>query len=215
VGQVAFDPADRDHFVLRGTWALLTTRDDGASFTWSCAVGAGFDRLTEDPVVAISESGRVHLGTFDGLRRSSVTACDYEDGAPPTWGSFAIDVERDPHDGRTLWVAMSPGDAANTLLRSIDEGDSYEVVHTFDVGLLLERVRLAPSDPMRLYVSGAVPRMDTEPRHVYVLHSEDGGDTFTQVEIPLLDGERNAHVLAVDPLDADRALVRVTRATTD
>ena len=215
VGQVAFDATDREHFLLRGTWALMTTHDGGESFTWTCAVAADFDRLTEDPPALITESGRVVLGTFDGLRVSSPEACDYADAAAPAWGAFAIDVQRDPHDARTFYVAMSPGDRANTLLRSRDEGASFEVVHTFDFGLLLERVRLSPSDPLRMYVTGAVPRMGMEPRHVFFHRSTDGGQTFTAIEIPLLEGERNAHVLAIDPMNAERALVRMTRAVTD
>jgi MYXO-CTERM domain-containing protein len=215
IGQVAFDATDRDHFLLRGTWALMTTRDGGESFTWTCAVAADFDRLTEDPPALVTESGRVVLGTFDGLRLSSTEGCDYTDAAAPAWGAFAIDVQPDPNDARTFYVAMSPGDRANTLLRSRDEGGSFEVLHTFDFGLLLERVRLSPSDPMRMYVTGAVPRMGMEPRRVFFHRSSDGGETFTAIEIPLLEGERNAHVLAVDPMNADRALVRMTRAVTD
>lgn len=215
VGQVAFNPVDRDHFVLRGTWALLTTHDDGASFTWTCATAAGFDRLSEDPAMAITGSARVHLGTFDGLRRSSTLACDYADANPPAWGSYTIDVQNDPFDDRALWVAMSPGDAPNTLLHSSDEGESFEVLSSFEPGLLLERVRAAPNAAMRLYASGAIPRAGDEPRRAYVFASSDGGVNFSRTEVALLEGERNLHVLAVDPLDADRALVRVTRAVTD
>ena len=43
LGQIAFDPSDPSHLVIRGTWALLTTRDDGASYTWTCARAVGYD----------------------------------------------------------------------------------------------------------------------------------------------------------------------------
>ena len=215
IGQIAFDPSDRDHFVLRGTWAFLTTRDGGESFTWSCAVAIDYDRLSEDPPIAVTESGRISLGTFDGLRLSTTRGCDYTDGPAGAWGSYAIDVIPDPHDDRGLWVAMSPGDADNTLIHSTNEGESFEVVHTFDPGLLLERVRVSPSDPSRVYISGAIPRMGMEPRQVFFFRSSDGGRTFESTEIPLNMDERNAHVLAVDPLNPDRALVRMTRVVTD
>ncbi len=215
IGQIAFDPADPDHFVMRGTWAFLTTHDGGETFTWSCAVAIAFDRLSEDPPIAVTESGRISLGTFDGLRRSTVRGCDYENGAGDSFGSYAIDVQRDPNDPRGLWVAMSPGDRGNTLLHSTNEGDAYELAYTFDAGVLLERVRVSPSDPMRMYVSGAIPRMGMEPRHVFFFRSEDGGATFDSTEIPLMMDERNAHVLAVDPLNPLRALVRMTRVVTD
>lgn len=215
IGQVAFHPRDRATFVLRGTWALLVTRDDGRSFTWTCAVVAGFDRLNEDPPVAITGSGRIALGTFDGLRLSVADGCAYEDAPAPAWGTYAIDVQPDPADARALWVVLSPGDRENVLLRSRDEGASFETVASFPRGVLLEKVRIAPSDTQRIYVTGARPRMGSEPRRVFFFRSADGGLTFESTEIPLLDGERNAHVLAVDPDDAARALVRMTRAVTD
>jgi len=216
VAQVAFDPADREHFILRGTWALLTTRDDGETFTWTCAVAAGFDRLSEDPPTVITESGRVAFGTFDGLRRSaSLDGCEYQDGPAATRGAYVIDVQPDPHDPRAIWAVYSPGDRENTVLLSRDEGESFEVTATFETGMLLERVRVAPSDAMRVYVTGAIPRMGEEPRHAFIHRSVDGGRTFEAFEIPLLPEERNAHVLAVDPDDAQRVLVRMTRSVTD
>ncbi|MBN8614200.1 MAG: hypothetical protein J0L92_26615 [Deltaproteobacteria bacterium] len=214
IGQIAFDPSDRDHFVLRGTWAFLTTRDGGDTFTWSCAIAIDYDRLTEDPPIAITASGRIAVGTFDGLRSSSARGCEYLDAPGDAWGTYAIDVQRDPHDDAGLWVAMSPGDRGNTLIHSTNEGESFEVAHTFEAGVL-ERVRVAPNDPMRIYVSGAIPRTSMETRHVFVFHSEDRGATFAPVEIPLTSEERNAHVVAVDPTDSDRALVRMTRIVTD
>jgi hypothetical protein len=216
IGLVAFDPLDRDHFVLRGTWALLTTRDGGETFTWSCAVAADFDRYTEDPPVVLTESGRIALGTFDGLRRSSVAGCDYEDGPDLVRGAYVIDLQPDPRDPRALWAVSSPGDRPNTILRSLDEGATFETMSTFEPGVLLERVRLAPSDPMRMYASGAAPRSGELPRRAFFFPSIDGGRTFTTIEIPLLtEDERNVHVVGVDPTDAARALVRVTRRVTD
>ncbi len=216
IGLVAFDPVDRDHLVLRGTWALLTTRDGGETFTWSCAVAAGFDRLTEDPPVVVTASGAIALGTFDGLRRSTASGCDYEDGPAPVRGAYVIDAQPDPHDPRAIWAVSSPGDRPNTILRSGDEGASFETLASFDPGVLLERVRLAASDPLRVYASGAIPMTATEPRRAFLFRSVDGGRTFVSTEIPLLTAdERNVHVVAVDPTDAQRALVRVTRRATD
>lgn len=220
VGLVAFDPVDRDHFVLRGTWALLTTDDGGASFHWTCAVAVDFDRTTEDPAVALTQSGRLAVGTFDGLRLSDASACDYADGPDATRGAFAIDVQTDPSDPRGLYVVRSPGDAPNTILHSVDEGASFQALTVPHETVLLERVRIAPSDTSRIYASGAVPTTSTTSRQAFVFRSIDGGATWASTEIALLrEGEgideRNVHVLAVDPTDADRVFVRVTRRTTD
>ncbi len=214
IGEIAFDPSDPEHFVMRTTWALLTTRDDGRSFTWTCAAAVGFDRLTEDPPVVVAEGGALVLGTFNGLRRSDAQACGYLDGPASTLGAFAIDVQRD--NTGALWVAMSPGDAVNTFQRSTDGGVTFTTMGSAPEGVLLEKMRIAPSDARRIYASGAVPRTSSTPRRAVFLHSEDGGVTFATTELPLLsDEERNAHVLAVDPTNPARVLVRMVRRVTD
>ncbi|MBN8614204.1 MAG: hypothetical protein J0L92_26635 [Deltaproteobacteria bacterium] len=215
VGLVAFDPSDRDHFLLRGTWAFLTTHDDGASFRWTCADAAGFDRFTEDPAVMIGSDARVLVGTFDGLRRSNDVACEYVDAVGDVGTSYIIDLQPDTMDPRVVWAVRTPGDAPNTLLRSEDDGATFAVAHEFEFGILLDRVRVAPSDPRTVYVSGAAPRRGDTPRRAMVLASFDGAETFTTAEIPLLDGERSVHVLAVDPANPRRALFRMTRTVTD
>lgn len=214
VGQITFDRTNPDHFVMRTTWALLTTRDNGRSFTWTCAAAAGFDRIIEDPPIAIAESDALIVGTFDGVRRSDPSGCGYFDGQASTRDSFAIDVQEDSTGA--IWVAMSPGDAPNTFQRSTDDGVTFTTMGTAPPDLLLERMRIAPSDPTRIYASGAIPRTSSTPRRALFLHSEDGGATFATTDIPLLtDDERNVHVLAVDPTDPSRVLVRVVRRVTD
>jgi len=214
VGQITFDRSDPDHFVMRTTWALLTTRDNGRSFTWTCATAAGFDRLIEDPPLVIAESGPLVVGTFDGIRRSDPSGCGYFDGQASTRGSFAIDVQEDSTGA--IWVAMSPGDAVNTFLRSTDGGLTFTTMGSAPADLLLERMRIAPSDPMRIYASGAIPGIRSVPRRTVFIYSEDGGVTFASTEIPLLSAEeRNAHVVAVDPTNASRVLVRMVRRVTD
>lgn len=220
VGAIAFDPGDPDHVVVRATWAILESRDGGASFTWRCAAAVGYDRTTEDPPVAVAEGGEIFAGTFDGIAHGGPDGCAWalvgdEDGV----GQYAIDLERAPGDPRTLYAMMSPGAVDNTLLRSTDAGATWEVMGLPRPGtpvFLAERIALAPSDPMRVYVSGAVPATATDPlRHAFFLRSEDGGRTFVEHELPLEGEERNAHVLGVDPLDPDRVFLRMSRRVTD
>ena len=214
VGQITFDRTNPDHFVMRSTWALLTTHDNGRSFTWTCATAAGFDRIIEDPPLAIAESAALIVGTFDGIRRSDPSGCGYFDGQASTRGAFAIDVQEDSTGA--IWTAMSPGDEVNTVQRSTDSGLTFTTVGAAPEGVLLEKLRIAPSDPMRVYASGAIPSTASMPRRAVFLHSEDGGVTFTRTELPLLTiEERNAHVLAVDPTNPSRVLVRIVRRVTD
>lgn len=217
VGAITFDPADPEHLLVRTTWALLESHDDGATFTWRCAAAVGYDRTTEDPPIAIVESGETFAGTFDGVTHGSCAWSLVDD--PDAVGEYAIDLERDPSDPRALWLLMSPGAADNRLVRSLDEGVSWDTVGVPRAGeptFLAERMALAPSDPSRIYVSGAVPATSTTPmRAAFFYRSSDGGRTFAEREMPLEGEERNAHVLGVDPTDPDRVFLRMTRRVTD
>lgn len=222
LGQIAFDPVDPMHLVVRGTWAFLTTRDTGASFTWTCAHAIDYDRTIEDPRIAVFASGRVIAGTFAGLSRSDEAGCSYELATDPAVaGLLVIDVASDPFDPRAAWVATSPGDRPNTVLYTSDEGATFELRGSFDPGILLERVVPAPSDAMRVYTSGVALATATEPRHAYVWRSVDGARTFTPTELALIDvdrtdyGERNVHVDVVDPTNADVVFAHTVRRTTD
>ncbi len=222
LGQVAFDPVDATHLVVRGTWAFLTTRNEASSFTWTCARAIGSDREIEDPRIVVLASGRVLAGTFRGLARSDPTGCSYALVTDPALnGLLVIDIANDPFDPRAAWIATSPGDHPNTILRSSDEGATFELRGTFASGVLLERVVPSPSDAMRVYASGVALATATEPRHAYVWHSTDGAHTFTPAEISLVDvmrtdyGERNVHVDAVDPTNPDVVFAHTIRRPTD
>lgn len=224
VGSIVFDPTDRDHLVARATWTLLESHDGGESWFGRCANAVGYDRTTEDPAIVIVASGEMVAGTFDGVVVSHDDACQWSlSSDPDATGTYTIDVDRDPRDPRGVWAVQSPGSDDNTLIHSTDEGLTWDVVSipgpraTPDAPvLLLERVVLSPSDPMRVYVSGAVPASAASPmRHAFFYRSEDGGESFVGHEIPLETEERNAHVLAVDPTNADRIFMRMTRRVTD
>lgn len=222
VGEIAFDPLDPDHLVARATWAFLTTHDRGGSFTWTCARAVGYDRTIEDPPLAITASGRILAGTFDGIAISDPSGCEYGLVTDDTIADLLIiDLSVDPFDPHVVWAATSPGDRENTIARSPDEGTTWEPLASFETGILLERLVLSPSDPMRMYASGVALRTATTPRRAYVFRSIDGGHSFERTEIPLVDvdrtdyGERNVHVLGVDPTNPDVVFARVTRRITD
>ncbi|MBX3276175.1 MAG: hypothetical protein KF729_38335 [Sandaracinaceae bacterium] len=227
VGQIVFHPTDPDVIVARGTWGLAITEDGGASWRWLCAAVAGVDATREDPAILVTPDGSILFGTYDGLARSTPDRCAFERPAALD-GRFVIDLAPDASEPSVVWAIATSGGEPDEVFRSADEGRTFRRVGMPVDEILLERVRVAPSDPSRVYLSGAIPvvaiRYDggvpdggpaTTERRGMLLRSRDGGERFEVIEVPLLDEERNVHLLAVDPTDPDRLLVRMTRRIID
>lgn len=216
VGLLTFDRSDPEHMVMRSTWALIESYDGGASWFGRCAVAVGYERTTEDPPVVIASDGSIMAGIFNGLVRSDPTSCDFTPSPDEDVDNlYLIDLIDGPDGVQVSYGVTSPGDQANTIVRSGDDGATWTVLGTPNVEALLERVRVAPSDPSRVYVSGAIPGRGGMARRALFFRSDDDGRNYTETEIALEGEERNVHVLAVDPSNPDRVLVRVVRLVTD
>lgn len=216
IGELHFHPSDPNVIVARGTWGFVISEDGGESWQWLCAATASVDPVREDPAFAIMPDGALLVGSFAGLTRSTPERCDFDFPEEGLRDVYVIDVLRDPSTPTTAWAVLTDGAGPDSLWRSTDSGESFEQVSQDIDAILLERVRVAPSDASRVYLSGAIPiSMAGGARQAFVLRSSDGGQRFERTEVPLLDGERNVHVLAVDPTDPDRLFVRVLRRLTD
>lgn len=214
VERVAFDPSDPDRLVLQTTFGLVTSSDGGASWRWICAAAYRADPTSEDPDVVITPEGATVVGGFAGLGRSERSLCEWTFPAGPGQDTFIVDLERDPAVPTTIWAVASSGVEADWLLRSEDEGERWERVGQPIDEILVERMARAPSDPGRIYLTGAIPA-GAEPRRGFLLRSDDGGARFERIEIPLLDGERFPLIEAVDPTNPDRIFIQVSRRVVD
>jgi photosystem II stability/assembly factor-like uncharacterized protein len=215
VGQIAFDPRDPAHVVVRATWGLLMTRDGGRSWTWQCAAAVPFDGMREEPTIAVVPSGAVLAATFEGLVRTDPSGCRWYAPATAPRDAYVTDLALDPSAEGVVWCIESPGTRPDAIYRSDDEGNSWSRIAAPHERALTDRIRIAPSRPARLYTSGVIPRTDTEPRRGVVLRSDDRGASWTLLPVALLEGERTVFLLGIDPTDADRLLVRAVRGPTD
>jgi hypothetical protein len=212
IGAIAFHPNDRDTIVARATFGLVLSEDHGATWRWICAAVTDADPTREDPAILVAPDGSVLVGTFSGLARSTPDRCEFTPVGGNLDDVFVIDLDARRADPGVVYAVATSGVDPDVLMRSDDEGRTFSPLsETFDL-ILLEKVRVAPSDAMRVYLSGAIP---ATPRQGFFLRSIDGGESFIPIEIVFEDGERNVHVLAVDPSNPDRVLVRVTRSVVD
>ncbi len=217
LGLLVFHPADPNHIVARGTWGFVTTRDGGDRWTWQCADAVPFDRLREDPSMIFFSSGRLVAATFDGIFRSDPTQCVWSETDGTRMSSYVTDVFIDPSNPTMAWAVSSPGPSISPdmVYRSDDEGVTWTMVAMPHPNALTDRIRVAASDPMRIYTSGVLPAMGGAPRTGLVLRSDDRGATFRSLPIEFMGDERTVHLLGIDPMNADRVFVRVTRRVTD
>jgi hypothetical protein len=199
--------------VLGATFGLVVSTDGGERWRWSCAAAYGADPTIEDPDVVVADDGSVILGTFDGIEHGEPDLCEFAASLGDVQGAFAVDLEADPIRPERTWGLISTGLRADLLVRSDDRGRSWEPVGSPFEELLLERMAIAPSDSARIYIGAAIPS-PTTPR-AFFLRSDDGGETFAQIEIPLIEGERQCRVLGVDPTNSDRVFVRIARGQFD
>src|SRR5262249_61735009 len=63
--QLLSDPSNPSAFYLRATYGILASRDAGASWSWICESGVGYES-GEDPMMGIYADGTVMAGAFPG-----------------------------------------------------------------------------------------------------------------------------------------------------
>ena len=209
--QFLVHPTDPSVLGVSTTFGLVLSRDGGATWRWVCraATEAG---PNEDPVFAIASDGALLGAMFAGLVRSP-DGCAWDRPEPALRDRVVYDLGRHPVAPTTFFALTSDGGGQlNALFRSDDDGLHWSPTSPPIAPILFERVRIAPSDPRTVYLSGATPRTALEPRRAYVLRSLDGGASWETRSFDLEgEEERNVRVLAVDPARPQVLFMRVVK----
>ncbi len=209
VYQVLPSATDGNDLAFAATFGLAMP--DGArvdAWRWSCASAQG--RVSsEDPTVLAVDGGYL-AATFRGLMRLDAGGCRTE-VVDPAFERVFIDVQRGP-DGAVWALTSDGGDTANGIFVSHDDGLTFEARAAEIEVMLFERLRISPSDPQVMYLSGANPATADRPeREMAVFRSGDGGATWTRFDVPRREDERAIFLLEVDPDDPMRLYAYVSR----
>jgi hypothetical protein len=195
--------AGGERAIVRTNRGLIIEDAGGGSFRIVC--NEAFEAsLAEVPPLTVAADGRILLGTYAaGLLLSSPDACNF-DPLPDRFAElYPIDVETDQRGG--FFAAVLPRDGASAeLLQSTDEGRTAESLATLPGAP--SALEVAPSDGSRVYVSSTLAEDNLS--FGRLLTSHDAGRTFTEAEVELDASELRVFLLAVDPSEPDRVILR-------
>jgi hypothetical protein len=160
--------------------------------------------LSETPPVATLRDG-VLVATYDaGLVHISPDGCLAGSVSAPLNGR-TVSALAQAKDGQRVFAALDPTSGLPGGLLVSDDGHRWEQTATFQA--YVTAMAVAPSDPLRLYATAQLETVDGSPAHT-LLVSTDGGSSFQNRPIMLLNGEARAFLVAIDPDDNHRLFLR-------
>lgn len=222
---VVFDPHDGKTVYVRTTFGLVATHDGGSSWRSICerAMGVTSD---EDPSYVVTPKGTLVVGARGGIAVSRDGGCNFTFAGGK--GAYVLTDLATRPDGEIVAVLGLPpqlprgvgfadsspvssvagmAGADNHLVSSKDDAQSFSIGGgPIDSGLRIGSMKVAASDPARLYLSAV--RGEGDPPKGALLVSYDAGMTWTERKLDLLPGETSSVIGGVDPTHPDRVYVR-------
>jgi hypothetical protein len=193
---ITSDRADPHDVYVASTFGLLVSHDDACSLHWVCAANLGYDGPW-DPKYAISHDA-IFATTFRGLAISRDGGCSFT--MARDLGSKWIDaIDLGPTGD--VWVGTAISGAPNEVFVSRSDGATFTPVGLQSPKIFWKSVRVAPSDPGRVYASG----YEVAPPTAHLESSRDGGSSWTASRLAgvALGSTPIVLVAAVDPTAAD------------
>jgi hypothetical protein len=171
---------------------------------WRFLCAAATDASTADNApFALASDGVLRVGTFSGLWAGNVSGCALQSSPGALDGEYVKDIESGGSGGLVAVTSTSHGN--NGVYESLDEGASWARLGAQLPGSFLNSVRIAPSDPNRIYAVGRGPDLRFQ-----LYRSSDRAAHWDAAPIDTGEQERPV-LLAVDPLDPGRVWLAVDR----
>ena len=202
-------PAGRPHeIVLATNFGIITSEDDGATWTWSCEQ----DQQGSRDLYQYGAPGRLRLYARDavGLVFTDDGGCSWRVAAGSGLaGSVVTDAFPDPVDSMRVLAVAAP--MPYRLLESADAGSTFGTLrYTAASGVSISGVEIARSDPRTVYLV----TLSSGPTFVTkLLQSTDGGTSWREQDVSGAVGSGSALIVAVDPADPMRVFLRVNADT--
>lgn len=207
--QAVLLPRDQPQtIVLATTFGLVVSDDDGQHWQYSCealATQNGYRyRLGAPP------NNRIHAISDHGLPVSNDGGCSWSLAGGALAGAQGFDVFPDMVDPSLVFALAyptgAPDDAPAAPYRSNDGGRTYVgPIKTLAPGAATTGIESAESAPGVVYMTW----YEGDQIHPRLSVSDDGGVTWSTVDLEESLGPVTPYLVAVDPIDPRRIYVRI------
>jgi MYXO-CTERM domain-containing protein len=200
--QSVLTPADRPGQIIMATnFGVILSEDAGATWLWSCETEGN----TYGTLYQLAPPPRDRLFTLANLTLA------YSDDGTCSWqtarGALAelpvTDAYVDPGRADHVLAIGAPG-SLYSLFESTDGGATFgPPLYTAPEDIAIQGVELAQSDPLTIYLA-----MTSSAATPLLARSIDGGAHFTVSDLSADLGPGWLRIIAVDPEDPTRVLLR-------
>ncbi|HYO55124.1 hypothetical protein [Archangium sp.] len=160
-------------------FGAVMSRDGGRTWRWICPESMGYSDRMPASYLWLS-NGDLLAATGAALIRSRDGGCTWEPhGFFVSQGLWPSGLASHPSEESRLWVSTGRPSSPNALYQSDDGGETFTATSLLRSHAVFTSVRVAPSDPRRLYVSGSTPN------GLSLFRSDDAGTTWEEIPQPL------------------------------
>jgi photosystem II stability/assembly factor-like uncharacterized protein len=218
--QIVFSQTDPNLVVVRTSYGILPSHDNGKTWGYICEDVVGISPSTlADPAVALTHNNSLIVGLALGLNVSPDVGCNWNCIGGPLSGQSIADVAVRPDNPSSAVAVTStylPSDSgvllsSSQVFETTDDGVTWAALGVaLDPHVVVDTVDVSKSDPQRLYVSGTVGFGAARTAHLFV--SYDKGQTWFDNQLPtnVFDPsmEDSVFIGAIDPVNPDRLYMR-------
>jgi len=224
--QLVFSSSDPNLMVLRTSYGVLPSHDNGTSWGYICedALGLGVTAV-EDPSIGLTANNSLIAGVSVGLNVSTDVGCNWSCQQGPLQGEPIADIAvrpDTPAGAVAITRAYVTTDAAtdqtySQVFETTDNGVTWTAIgHPIDPTVIVQTIDVAKGDPNRLYVSGTRGFGSAKTAALFV--STDKGMTWNERDLPSAQydptTEDSIYIGAIDPSNIDRVYIRSSGLTT-
>ncbi len=219
--QMVFSSTDKNLIVLRTSYGILPSHDNGATWGFICEDALALSAVApQDPSIGLTQNNSLIAGVPSGLNVSPDVGCNWnclKDQGLAGQNIADIAVRPDtPSSAVAITATNLPTDGAQALILSqvyqtTDNGMTWATLGApIDPLVTVTTIDVTKTDPNRIYVTGT--RGFGAARTASLFVSANNGEKWTEYSLPAAQydwmTEDTIYIGAVDPTDADRVYLR-------